>query len=241
MSEPADPSAPLDDSAFDQALVSAAFQQAAALGWRNVQIGAAACAVGLSVARARQRFPSRAALLVRFARLADAAALAEPAQAESVRDRLFGMLMRRLDVFQAHRAGVLALLGGLPYRPQTTVFLAVLTGTSMRWALDAAGASTVGVAGRLRIKGLIAVWLWTLRAWQRDQTTDLAPTMATLDAALGRAERTAAWLSSLHCPGATATSSPGEAAGTGKDPPDDPADDTPFHSSEPSPRSGPHT
>jgi ubiquinone biosynthesis protein COQ9 len=36
-----------------------------------------------------------------------------------------------------------------------------------------------------------------LRAWERDQTADLAPTMAALDAALRRAERAAAWLASL--------------------------------------------
>lgn len=241
MSEPTAPATPLDDSAFDQALIAAAFQQAAALGWRNVRIGPAARAAGLSLARARQRFPSRIALLIRFARLADAAALAEPAEGESVRDQLFGMLMRRLDIFQTHRAGVLALLRSLPSRPRTALLLALITASSMRWLLDASGASTLGVAGRLRIKGLIAVWLWTLRAWQRDETTDLAPTMAALDTALARAERAADWLSSLPCSGTTATSAPRDAASVGKDPSDHPAADTPFHQTEQPPDNGPHT
>lgn len=211
MSDVSAPPPTLNDLAFDQALIAAAFRQAAAVGWRNVQIAAAAREAGLSLVRARHRFPSRAALLVRFGRMADAAALAEPADEESVRGRLFGMLMRRFDVLQAHRAGVVALLGSLPSRPQTALFLTLLTETSMRWMLDAAGTPTSGLTGRLRIRGLVAVWLWAVRAWERDETADLGPTMAVLDAALARAERAAGWLASLPGAGSATSSRPGEA------------------------------
>ncbi|MGH7108489.1 MAG: TetR family transcriptional regulator, partial [Acetobacteraceae bacterium] len=191
------PTGPLDDPGFDQALIAAAFRYAAQHGWRNLQIAAAAREAGLSIGRARLRFPSRLAVLVRFGRLADVAALSDPTGEEGLRDRLFGMLMRRLDLFQAHREGVLALLRSLPFRPETTLFLAVRTEVSMRWMLDAAGAGTRGLSGRLRVKGLVAVWLWTLRAWERDASADLAPTMAALDQALARAERAAGWLTML--------------------------------------------
>ncbi|HUC18446.1 MAG TPA: TetR family transcriptional regulator [Acetobacteraceae bacterium] len=197
MSHSLSPSAPADDDTFDQTLIAAAFRLAATEGWRNLRIAAAARSAGLPLARVRLRFPTRGVLLIRFGRLADAAALAEPAEEDIVRDRLFGMLMRRLDVFQAHREGVLALLESLPFRPRTTLFLGLLTEASMAWILGAAGVGTSGIAGRLRVKGLTAVWIWTLRAWQRDQTADLAPTMAALDAALRRAERAAGWLSSM--------------------------------------------
>ncbi len=60
--------------------------------------------------------------------------------------------------------------------------------------LQAAGVSTTGLRGELRVRGLIAVWLWTMRAFERDETEDLAPTMAALDIALGRAHSAAAWL-----------------------------------------------
>ncbi|MDA8052274.1 MAG: TetR family transcriptional regulator [Rhodospirillales bacterium] len=210
---------PLDDAAFDQTLIAAAFRLAASEGWRNLRIAAAARAAGLPLARARLRFPTRGALLVRFGRMADATALAEPAEEGSIRDRLFGMLMRRLDAFQAHREGVRALLGSLPFRPQTTLFLGLLTEASMRWILDAAGASTTGLAGRLRVKGLVGVWLWTLRAWERDETADLGPTMAVLDTALARAERAAGWLDSLPLPrSASRAVPPGEASAAQKGP-----------------------
>ena len=67
----------MDDAEFDSALIAAAFQMAAEQGWRRVSVAAAARAAGLPLARARARFPGRAAILLRFGRLADQAALAE--------------------------------------------------------------------------------------------------------------------------------------------------------------------
>ena len=70
------------------------------------------------------RFPVRAAVLLRFGRMADAAALALAPKEGPHRDRLFDLLMRRMDVLQAHRAGVLALMRALPTDPCLTALLA---------------------------------------------------------------------------------------------------------------------
>jgi hypothetical protein len=183
----------MDDADFDRALIAAAFRIAAERGWRSTLPAGAAHAAGLSLARARQRFPNRAALLLRFGRLADEAALAEVPTEGAVRDRLIGLLMRRMDILQAHRGGMLALLRALPAEPATALLLAVATRRSMRWMLEAAGVPTTGLYGELRVKGLIAVWLWTIRAWQRDESEAMDATMAALDAALRRAESAAGW------------------------------------------------
>ncbi len=184
----------MDDAELDRALIAAGFQMAAEQGWRAVSIAAAARAAGLPLARARARFPGRAALLLRFGRLADQAALAEAPSEGPARDRLFDLLMRRIDALQRHRAGVLALLRALPGDPATALLLALATRRSMRWMLEAAGISTRGTRGELRVKGLLAVWLWTIRAWRADDTEDLSATMAALDNALRRAESAAGWL-----------------------------------------------
>ncbi len=131
--------AAMDDAAFDNALIAAAFQLAAEQGWRRVSVVAAARAAGLPLARARERFPGRSAILLRFGRLADQAALAEAPSEGPVRDRLFDLLMRRIDALQTHRAGVLALLRALPAEPPTALLLALATRRSMRWMLAAAG------------------------------------------------------------------------------------------------------
>ncbi len=184
----------MDDAQFDAALIAAAFQLAAESGWQTVSAAAAARAAGLPLVQARERFPGRAAILLRFGRLADRASLAEVPPEGSARDRLFDLLMRRIDVFQAHRAGVLALFRAVPAQPPTALLLALATRRSMRWLLEAAGIPTRGLRGELRVKGLVAVWLWTMRAWRGDETEDLSVTMAALDRALGRAEQAAEWL-----------------------------------------------
>lgn len=184
----------MDDAEFDRALIAAAFQVAAEKGWRSLSVGAAARAAGLPLARARERFPGRAAIWLKFGRLADQSALEQAPSDGPVRDRLFDLLMRRIDALQTHRAGVLALLRALPTEPPTALLLALATRRSMRWMLDAASIPTAGLSGELRIRGLMAVWLWTVRAWRADETEDLSATMAALDAALHRAEQAAEWL-----------------------------------------------
>jgi ubiquinone biosynthesis protein COQ9 len=184
------------DSSFEKALITAAFDLAAERGWQRVTVPAAALRAGLPLDEARGAFSGRAAVLMRFGRIADMAALSEaaaplPADAgeNAMRDLLFGMMMRRIDVLQAHRAGVIALFRYLPTNPGTALLLASATRRSMAWLLEGAGISSSGLLGTLRTKGLLAVWLWTVRAWQRDESADLSATMAALDDALRRAER----------------------------------------------------
>ncbi len=184
----------MDDAEFDRALIAAAFQVAGEKSWRSLSVGAAARAAALPLARARERFPGRAAILLKFGRLADQSALEQEPSDGPVRDRLFDLLMRRIDALQSHRAGVLALLHALPTEPPTALLLALATRRSMRWMLDAAGIPTAGLNGELRVRGLMAVWLWTVRAWRADETEDLSATMAALDATLQRAEQAAGWL-----------------------------------------------
>jgi len=179
----------MDDAEFDRALIAAAFDLAAEKGWQRLSIAEAARRAGLALDRARLRFPGRGVLLLRFGRMADQAALAQAELEGPPRDRLFDLLMRRIDTLQAHRPGILALLGALPANPGLALFLTLANLRSMAWMLEAAGVSSTGPAGRLRAKGLLGVWLWTLRAWQRDTSADLAATMAALDRALGEAER----------------------------------------------------
>jgi ubiquinone biosynthesis protein COQ9 len=183
------------DTAFDTALIAAFLRLAGEQGWHRANVAAAARSADLSLAEARARFPSRAAVLKAFARMADQAALEGATTDGSVKDRLFDLMMRRFDALQAHRAGVVAVARGVVFEPPMLILMACLTRRSMRWMLQAAGVSTAGPLGELRIKGLMAVWLWTLRAWERDTSDDLSATMAALDNALTRADQMAGWLS----------------------------------------------
>ena len=184
----------MTDEAIDQAVISAAFSLAAASGWGAVSPAAAARAAGLKLEQARTRFPNAQAILLRFGQLADTHALTDALDSGPVRERLFDVVMRRFDALQQHRAGVLALLRSLPADPGTALVLAGATGNSMGWMLEAAGVPASGWRGALAAQGMVAVWLYTLRAWQADDSPDLSGTMAALDRALTRAERVAGWL-----------------------------------------------
>ena len=113
----------MDDAEFDKALIASHFTLAGERGWARVRVADAARAAGLPLDRARLRFPgcgpTCGTVLLRFGRLADSAALAGLDEAGTPRDRLFDIVMRRIDVLQAHRAGVLALLRALPCAPAT--------------------------------------------------------------------------------------------------------------------------
>jgi hypothetical protein len=179
----------MEDTAFDQALVAAAFEQASLTGWRGLSIVDAAQAAGLPLDRARARCPGPAAVLMRFGLMADQAALAQTTTEPLPRDRLFDLLMARFDVLQQHRPGMLALLRYLPTDPALALALSAATGRSMAWMLEAAGVSAAGLTGRLRVAGLVGVWLYALRAWKDDESVDLATTMSALDKALDQAEK----------------------------------------------------
>ena len=184
------------DRAFDEAFLASAFAEIAATGWGAFRLADAARSASLPLAEVRRRFPWREVVLLRLGQFADEAALADAEQAELAggplspsRDRLFDMLMRRVDVFQQHRMGVIALLDGLPADPPTALLLADATRASLRWLGEAAGLKLGGVAGMLRIGGLAAVWIAALGAWRRDESVDLAGTMAALDRAIERLAR----------------------------------------------------
>ena len=182
---------------FDETLISAAFALIAEEGWCRLSVAQAARRAGLDVAVVRGRFPCKISILMRFGAMADKAALTGALVDGPVRDRIFDIVMRRLDTLQAHRAGMLALLRELPRDPLTAMALGPASLRSMEWMLDGVGVTTTGLRGKLRINGMLAVWLATLRVWSDDHSEDLAATMAALDKALDRAAQAEATMGEM--------------------------------------------
>jgi AcrR family transcriptional regulator len=174
--------------------IEAALSLAAEKGWRDLALADIAEAAGLSMAALYAQYPSKTAILGAYSRAIDAAVLAEmdgDQAGESTKDRLFDLLMRRFDKLDAHKAGWLRIAEDAGRDPLSLVCSLANLDRSMGAMLEAAGLSTSGLRGVLRIKGLSAVYLAGLRAWFRDDSADKAKTMAALDKALGRAERMA--------------------------------------------------
>ena len=180
-------SRPMEDHELDQAFITAVFEQAAFRGWSDISLVEAAQDADLPLGRVRARFADKTAVLLRFGLMADQTALAGGSAEPAPRERLFDMLMLRFDALQAQRDGMRALLSHLRTDPATSALLYGATLRSMAWLLDAAGLRTGGLLGAVRVHGLLALWLYALRAWESDDSADLAATMAAVDRGLDRA------------------------------------------------------
>jgi AcrR family transcriptional regulator len=171
-------------------VIDVALKLAAEKGWRDLTLADIASAAGMSLADLYALYPSKQAILSAFVRDVDRAVLAESGPAEgTAKDRLFDVLMRRLDKLDPYKAAVKRIGEDTVRDP-----LAFLCGLgrldhSMAAMLEAAGISAGGLAGVVRAKGLSAVYLSALRTWLKDESADKAKTMAALDRALARAER----------------------------------------------------
>lgn len=177
----------------DAAIFAGLWETVAERGWSGTSLSRIAAASGTSLATLRGMAAAPEELIVRFNRSVDQVVLegTVPTEGESPRDRLFDVLMRRLDALQPHRAGVVRFMSELPFHPMLTLMLGAGMNRSMGWMLEAAGLSASGPAGLARIQGLTAVWVYTLQAWTKDDSPDLARTMAALDKALDRADQVA--------------------------------------------------
>jgi len=178
-----------DTEHFDTALLHAALDRVALSGWRRLSVVDAARDAGLPLDEARMRFPCRTAILLRLGRLADESALRDDQLTGSAREKLFDLLMRRFDVFQHYREGIKAVLTAMPFDPPLGLALGVATFDSMAWLGRTAGIETTGLRGTLRVKAIVGIWAYGLRAWAKDDSEDLASTMAALDTALDKAAR----------------------------------------------------
>jgi hypothetical protein len=97
--------------------------------------------------------------------------------------------MRRFDALTPYRAAIEVLGRELPADPLAALAAGAGLLRSMRWMLEAAGISGEGIGGMVAVKLTAAAYLATARVWVRDESPDLAPTMAALDRRLRGIER----------------------------------------------------
>ena len=112
-----------------------------------------------------------------------------------IRERLFDLIMERFDVLNENREAVLSILDGIKFDPKQAIISFPHLTKSMGRILEEAGESCDGIKGCGKITGLTAVYLYTVKTWRDDDTTDMAKTMAALDKSLGLAEEAANTLS----------------------------------------------
>jgi hypothetical protein len=107
---------------------------------------------------------------------------------QSVRDRLFELIMRRFEAMEPHRAAVLAMEQGLDRDPTLMAAAHQRNVRCARWVLALAGLEADGMTGQARAQGLGVIIGQARAAWRGDDAGDFAKTMASLDKNLRRAE-----------------------------------------------------
>ena len=172
-------------------LREAAFAFAAEGRWRDLSLSEIAERAGLSIAETYAIYPSKRALMRGFSRAIDVKVQSETDPdlgREPARDRLFDVMMRRFDAMQPHKDALAAILQDTLSDPLAAACSLPALANSMAAMLETAGLGSDGLRGRVRIKGLVLIYLATLRTWFRDDSEDLSKTMARLDANLSKAD-----------------------------------------------------
>jgi AcrR family transcriptional regulator len=159
-----------------------------------------AAAADVSLAQLRGEFGSSLAILAAHIKAIDRAVLAEDLSdmdEEPPRERLFDVLMRRLEKLAPHREAVRSLMRSASRNPPLALALNGLAVRSQQWMLTAAGVSASGPRGMMRSQGLALLFGAVLRTWVKDEDPGVARTMAALDRALSRGQRFAGLLDDL--------------------------------------------
>ena len=154
---------------------------------------------GVSLADLRGEFGSPLAILAAHVKELDrevlAGADADMAE-ESPRERLFDVLMRRLELLGEHKEAVRSLLHSARRDPPLALALNAMAVRSQQWMLTAAGIGAFGPKGMVRAQGLALLFANVLRTWV-DDDDDNTLTLAALDRELARGQRFAGLLDDL--------------------------------------------
>lgn len=184
--------------------IRAALDLAAAEKWQRVTLDAVAAKAGLTPEALAEQFRSKRDLAAAILGAVDdrmvAGGVYGADDADSVRDRLFDVLMRRFEAMAPDKAAYRSILEGSACDPKSALAMLCRFRRVMALTLETAGVSAAGPCGMLKAKGLGAVYLCALAAFFKDDAPDMAKTMAALDKSLRRAGAVAEWLAALPLP-----------------------------------------
>ncbi|MFO1048032.1 MAG: TetR family transcriptional regulator [Geminicoccaceae bacterium] len=178
-------------------LLKQAFALLAERGWRRFSFAELARRTGVGLAEVYAELPGRPALLRALGRRLDREMLQiDLAELDGMtpRERMFELIMRRLDAMVPYKEGLRVLARASRRQPDVLLTACCNLDRLSRRLLDAAAGERPLVFGRLARRAAQLVYLCTLRVWLDDDSPDMARTLAELDRRLQQAETAARWL-----------------------------------------------
>lgn len=176
-------------------IIDAALGLAAEKGWRDLSLREICDGASCDLATLRQHFSSKAAILNAFIKRVDTQVLAESSQGEeeTPRDLLFDVIMRRFDALTPHKKALTNIVGDFKRTPSLGICALPQILCSLSWMMEAAGIRTRGLRGTVKLHGLALIYGRAWGVWLKDESSDLAATMAAVDGMLERAEKAINW------------------------------------------------
>src|SRR5450631_4670960 len=166
------------------------------------QIGLAEVAgrAGLKLSALRSEFGSTLAIVGAHIKNIDREVLAgggADMAEEPARERLFDVLMRRLEALAPYKAAARSLMRSARRNPGLALALNAMGVRSQTWMLEAAGIGASWAKGALRAQGAALMFARVLSVWFDDDEPGLDRTMAALGRGLASAERWAGFVDDL--------------------------------------------
>jgi hypothetical protein len=159
-------------------------------GWRCYPTASLASALGIAEPQLQACFPSPGSVITALNRYLNQAMLDGYAVVvgESVRDRLFDLIMRRFDAMLPYRPALVRLTRDWWCHPLLKASVLETTKGTIALMLRQAGGPTHGWQKSLAEAGLTLLYADTMRIWLKDDSSDQGQTMARLERNLERAD-----------------------------------------------------
>lgn len=154
----------------------------------------------VSLATLRREFGTKVAILAAYIKEVDHKVLdgidADMAS-EPARERLFDVLMRRIEILAPEKDAVRSLMRSVQADPCLAMALNCMAVRSQQWMLTAADIDASGTRGMVRAQGTALLFARVLQTFVHDDDPGHARTMAALDKQLSRGERMSGVLDTL--------------------------------------------
>ncbi|HVZ52799.1 MAG TPA: TetR/AcrR family transcriptional regulator [Pseudolabrys sp.] len=198
---PAPPAAPPPRGSSDRdKIIDALMALLTEHSFTDIGLAEIAGRAGVKLSQLRAEFGSPLAIFAAHVKDIDRKVLEggdAEASDEEARDRLFDVLMRRLDAMAPYKEAVRSMLRSARRHPSLALALNAIAVRSQQWMLEAAGIKASGPKGMVRAQGAALMFARVLAVWIDDEDESLDRTMAALDRGLNSAERWAGFLNDI--------------------------------------------
>ena len=173
-------------------LIDTTLSLAGELGWPSVTLQLIGKTANVPLSEVSAIFSSKWDILEAFRERTDlllTAGKSANLSGQSAKDRLFDILMARIEIIEPWKAGIGSIARHAVAQPITGIRLFTSLNNSMECMIEHVNAKIQGPGKLIQSRGLTLIYLLVLRRWIGDHSSDLGPTMAELNERLISADQ----------------------------------------------------